>query len=82
MIVVFVLCVVGLFIGYFVGVINGVVIVCKISFLIDELGKVVFVLGIVIIDDLWCMCGMCSCVFDGEGLLIKFMIFIENGVLI
>jgi PmbA protein len=67
--------------GHFVGAISGSAIARQSSFLLDALGKQIFASGIAIHDDPLRKRGLRSRAFDGEGLPVKAMELVSNGVL-
>ena len=67
--------------GHFVGAISGSAITRKSSFLLEALGTQVFGKGITINDDPLRKRGLRSRAFDGEGLPVKPMELVSDGVL-
>ena len=67
--------------GHFVGAISGSAIARQSSFLLDALGKQIFASGITIHDDPLRKRGLRSRAFDGEGLPVKPMELVSDGVL-
>jgi PmbA protein len=67
--------------GHFVGAISGGAIARQSSFLLDALGKQIFASGITIHDDPFRKRGLRSRAFDGEGLPVKPMELVSDGVL-
>ncbi|MGH6706847.1 MAG: TldD/PmbA family protein [Sphingomicrobium sp.] len=67
--------------GHFVGAIAGSAIARQSSFLLDALGKQIFASGIAIHDDPFRKRGLRSRAFDGEGLPVKPMELVSDGVL-
>lgn len=67
--------------GHFAAAITGSAIARKTSFLQDRLGQQVFAKGITIHDDPLRPRGLRSRAFDGEGLPVKPMDFVADGVL-
>ncbi|MBW0144335.1 TldD/PmbA family protein [Sphingomicrobium clamense] len=63
------------------GAISGASVARRSSFLMDRMGEQVFAKGIDIIDDPLRRRGLRSHAFDGEGLPVKKMKMIEDGVL-
>ncbi|MBI1211894.1 MAG: TldD/PmbA family protein [Alphaproteobacteria bacterium] len=68
-------------IGHLAGAINGVSIARGTSFLKDKMGQKVFGAGINIVDDPHIKRGMRSKPFDGEGVVNRKWILIEDGEL-
>lgn len=68
-------------IGHLSGAISGAAIARKSSFLLDKLGAQIFADGITIVDDPLRPRGLRSRPFDGEGLQVKRMEFVADGVL-
>ena len=68
-------------VGHLMGAINGVSIARKTSFLKDKMGQQLFDTSISIIDDPLRVRGLRSQPFDAEGVAVKPLSFIENGVL-
>ena len=67
--------------GHFVAAISGSAIARQTSFLLDALETQVFAEGVTIHDDPFRKRGLRSRAFDGEGLPVRAMNLIENGVL-
>src|SRR5688572_12208672 len=67
--------------GHFVGAISGSAITRQASFLLDALGTQVFAKGITIHDDPFRKRGLRSRAFDGEGLPVKPLDLVQDGVL-
>ncbi|MFL6767010.1 MAG: TldD/PmbA family protein [Sphingomicrobium sp.] len=67
--------------GHFVGAISGSAIARQTSFLLDALETQVFARGIAILDDPFRKRGLRSRAFDGEGLPVKPMELVADGVL-
>ena len=67
--------------GHFISAINGASVARKSSFLQDKLGQQVFAPGIAIRDDPLRKRGLRSRAFDGEGLPVRPMALVEDGVL-
>jgi len=67
--------------GHFVGAINGSSIARQSSFLLDALGTQVFAKGITIRDEPLRKRGLRSRPFDGEGLPVRAMELVSDGVL-
>ncbi|MFL6724367.1 MAG: TldD/PmbA family protein, partial [Sphingomicrobium sp.] len=67
--------------GHFVGAISGSAIARQTSFLLDALQTQVFARGIAILDDPFRKRGLRSRAFDGEGLPVKPMELVADGVL-
>ncbi len=67
--------------GHFVAAISGSAIARKTSFLLDRLGEPVFAKGITVHDDPLRQRGLRSRAFDGEGLPVKAMDIVADGVL-
>jgi PmbA protein len=67
--------------GHFVGAISGAAVARKSSFLQDRLGTAVFAPGVAIHDDPLRPRGLRSRAFDGEGLPVRPMALVEDGVL-
>ena len=67
--------------GHFVAAISGSAIARQTSFLLDALGTQVFAEGISIYDDPFRKRGLRSRAFDGEGLPVRAMNLVDNGVL-
>jgi PmbA protein len=68
-------------VGHLMGAINGASIARKTSFLKDKMGEQLFATGVSIIDDPLRVRGLRSQPFDAEGVTVKPLSFIENGVL-
>jgi len=71
----------GTLLGHFSGAITGSAIARKTSFLQDRLGEQVFAHGVTIHDDPFRKRGLRSRAFDGEGLPVKAMDIVADGVL-
>ena len=71
----------GSLIGHLIGAINGASIARKTSFLKDKLGAKLFADNVSIIDDPLRRRGLRSQPFDAEGVAVKPIAFIEDGVL-
>jgi len=67
--------------GHFVAAISGSAIARQTSFLLDALETQVFAEGITIHDDPFRKRGLRSRAFDGEGLPVRAMNLVDNGVL-
>ena len=67
--------------GHFVGAISGSAIARQASFLLDALGSQAFAPGITIHDDPFRKRGLRSRAFDGEGLPVKPLDLVQDGVL-
>ena len=67
--------------GHLVGAINGAAIARKASFLIEAMGTRIFAPGVTISDDPLRPRGLRSRAFDGEGLPVKPMDIVAEGVL-
>ena len=67
--------------GHFVGAISGSAITRKSSFLLNALGAQVFAQGITIHDDPLRKRGLRSRAFDSEGLPVKSMELVSDGIL-
>ena len=67
--------------GHFVSAITGSMVARKSSFLMDQLGSRIFAPGIAIHDDPTRKRGLRSRAFDGEGLPVRPMALVEDGVL-
>jgi PmbA protein len=68
-------------IGHLVGAVNGASIARKTSFLKDRLGEQLFAKNIQIIDDPLRVRGLRSQSFDAEGVAVKKLAIIDDGVL-
>lgn len=68
-------------VGHLVGAVNGSSIARKTSFLKDHLGKQLFDSSIRIIDDPLRVRGLRSQTFDAEGVAVKKLAIIDDGVL-
>jgi PmbA protein len=68
-------------IGHLVGAVNGASIARKTSFLKDRLGEQLFAKNIRIIDDPLRVRGLRSQSFDAEGVAVKKLAIIDDGVL-
>ncbi|HET9354670.1 MAG TPA: metallopeptidase TldD-related protein [Sphingomicrobium sp.] len=71
----------GTLLGHFGAAIAGSAIARKSSFLQDRLGERIFAQGVDIIDDPLRPRGLRSRLFDGEGLPVRRMALVEDGVL-
>jgi PmbA protein len=71
----------GSIVGHLVGAINGASIARKTSFLKDRLGQQLFAHDIRIIDDPLRVRGLRSQPFDAEGVTVKKLAIIDQGVL-
>lgn len=71
----------GSLLGHFAAAIAGSAIARKSSFLLDRLGEPVFAKGITIHDDPLRQRGLRSRAFDGEGLPVRPMDIVADGVL-
>jgi PmbA protein len=71
----------GSLVGHLMGAINGASIARKTSFLKDRMGQQLFDASVSIIDDPLRLRGLRSQPFDAEGVTVKPLSFIENGVL-
>lgn len=71
----------GTLLGHFIGAITGSSVARKSSFLQDKLGQQLFADGVRILDDPLRRRGLRSRLFDGEGLAVKLVNLVENGVL-
>ncbi len=71
----------GSLVGHVVGAANGASIARKTSFLKDRLGQQLFANGIRIIDDPLRVRGLRSQSFDAEGVAVKKLAVIDDGVL-
>src|SRR3954452_20886895 len=71
----------GSLVGHVVGAINGASIARKTSFLKDKLGQQLFAKNIRIIDDPLRKRGLRSQTFDAEGVAVKKIALIDEGVL-
>ena len=67
--------------GHFIAAISGSAIARQASFLLDALETQVFAPGVTIHDDPFRKRGLRSRAFDGEGLPVKAMDLVEDGVL-
>ena len=67
--------------GHFIAAITGSSVARKSSFLQDRLGQQIFAPGVSIHDDPLRKRGLRSRAFDGEGLPVRPMALVENGVL-
>lgn len=67
--------------GHFISAITGSSVARKSSFLMDKLGAQVFAPGIAIHDDPTRKRGLRSRAFDGEGLPVRPMALVEDGLL-
>jgi PmbA protein len=68
-------------IGHLAGAANGASVARKATFLKDKLGQKIFASGIRVVDDPLRQRGLRSHPFDGEGVAVKEMNLIEDGVL-
>jgi len=68
-------------IGHFIAAISGSAIARKSSFLLDALGTQLFAGGVTICDDPFRKRGLRSRAFDGEGLPVRPMELVSDGVL-
>jgi PmbA protein len=68
-------------VGHLVGAVNGASVARKTSFLKDKLGQQLFGKGIRIIDDPMRVRGLRSQTFDAEGVVVKKLAIIDDGVL-
>src|SRR5436305_3799787 len=71
----------GSLIGHLIGAVNGASIARKTSFLKDRLGARLFAKNIRIIDDPLRVRGLRSQTFDAEGVKVKKLAIIDDGVL-
>jgi PmbA protein len=71
----------GSLVGHLVGAVNGASIARKTSFLKDRLGQQLFASNIRIIDDPLRVRGLRSQTFDAEGVEVKKLAIIDQGVL-
>jgi PmbA protein len=71
----------GSLVGHLVGAINGASIARKTSFLKDRLGEQLFAKNIRIIDDPLRLRGLRSQPFDAEGVKVKKLAIVDQGVL-
>lgn len=71
----------GSLIGHLAGAANGASVARKTSFLKDKLGERLFAAGIRILDDPLRKRGLRSHPFDGEGVAVKPLAIVDNGVL-
>jgi PmbA protein len=71
----------GSLVGHLVGAVNGASIARKTSFLRDRLGQQLFPNNIRIIDDPLRVRGLRSQTFDAEGVTVKKLAIIDQGVL-
>ncbi len=71
----------GSLVGHLVGAVNGASIARKTSFLKDRLGEKLFDNAVSIIDDPLRVRGLRSQNFDAEGVAVKRMAIVEDGVL-
>ena len=71
----------GSLVGHLMGAINGASIARKTSFLKDKMGERLFDPSVSIVDDPLRVRGLRSQPFDAEGVTVKPLSFIENGVL-
>jgi PmbA protein len=68
-------------VGHLIGAINGASIARKTSFLKDKMAERLFAEGVSVVDDPLRVRGLRSQPFDAEGVAVKPLSFIENGVL-
>jgi PmbA protein len=71
----------GSLVGHLVGAVNGASIARKTSFLKDRLGEKLFADGIRIVDDPLRKRGLRSQAFDAEGVAVKPLAIVDDGVL-
>jgi len=71
----------GSLVGHLVGAVNGASIARKTSFLRDRMGEQLFAKNIRIIDDPLRVRGLRSQTFDAEGVTVKKLAIIDEGVL-
>ncbi len=71
----------GSLVGHLVGAINGASIARKTSFLKDRLGEQLFARNIRIIDDPLRVRGLRSQTFDAEGVKVRKLAIVDQGVL-
>ena len=71
----------GSLLGHFAGAITGSAIARKSSFLLDRLGEQVFAKGVTVHDDPLRPRGLRSRAFDGEGLPVRPLEVVADGVL-
>src|SRR6478672_5705828 len=71
----------GSLVGHLVGAVNGASIARKTSFLKDRLGAQLFARNVRIVDDPLRMRGLRSQTFDAEGVKVKKLTIIDDGVL-
>ena len=71
----------GTLLGHFAAAITGSAVARKSTFLLDRLGETVFANGITIRDDPFRKRGVKSRAFDGEGLPVRPMDIVADGVL-
>ncbi len=71
----------GSLVGHLVGAANGASIARKTSFLKDRLGEQLFDKSVRIVDDPLRVRGLRSQTFDAEGVAVKRLAIIDNGVL-
>src|SRR5207344_918795 len=71
----------GSLVGHLVGAVNGASIARKTSFLRDRMGEQLFARNIRIIDDPLRVRGLRSQTFDAEGVRVKKLAIIDEGVL-
>ncbi|WP_309603495.1 metallopeptidase TldD-related protein [Sphingomonas sp.] len=67
--------------GHFIGAITGSSVARKSSFLMDKLGGQIFAPGVSIHDDPLRARGLRSRAFDGEGLPVRPMALVDDGIL-
>lgn len=71
----------GSLLTHFAAAISGGAVARKASFLLDKLGERIFAEGVRIVDDPLRVRGLRSRPFDGEGLSVKVMDLVSDGVL-
>jgi PmbA protein len=71
----------GSLIGHLASAVNGSAIARKTSFLRDKLGTRIFAPGIRIVDDPLRRRGLRSHPFDGEGVVVKPLAIVDDGIL-
>ncbi len=67
--------------GAFIQAVSGSSLYRKHSFLLDSLGETIFPENMTIFEDPHLLCGLGSSPFDGEGLITRPNVFIQDGVL-
>lgn len=67
--------------GHFAGAIAGAAVARKTSFLQDKLGEQIFASGVTVVDDPLRARGLRSRPFDGEGVSVKRIEIVRDGVL-